>query len=291
LSPASEIRLIVFREIRRSVRSVKGIVLGVLTLIGAFVASLVCVLIEGKDRETVQAASNEAFIEMKKQAFEQATGNAQLAAQLATIPNSLLVFLKITVWLAPLLIALLGFDLVSGELQHRSARFWTVRTRRWSYFTGKMIGLWVLIGLITLVVNAIADTVALARGYVTIGQLATWGVRFWLVAFVIAGAWAAIATFISSCFKTPMLALLTTFGAFFVLWLLGVGGFIERIKDMATTHVTNPMSWYEYLYPNSYDELLLSPETTRVLTALGVLIGFVVLTNAAGAALFQRRDI
>ena len=38
----------------------------------------------------------------------------------------------------------------------------------------------------------------------------------------------------------------------------------------------------------------LKPETkdmTKVLTALGVLVGFIVLANAAGAALFQRRDI
>jgi hypothetical protein len=51
------------------------------------------------------------------------------------------------------------------------------------------------------------------------------------------------------------------------------------------------MNWYEYLYPNSYDTLLLAPETGRVLMALGILVGFVIIANAGGAALFQRRDI
>ena len=37
LSPATEIRLIAARELRRSVRSVKGIILGIITLLGAFV--------------------------------------------------------------------------------------------------------------------------------------------------------------------------------------------------------------------------------------------------------------
>ena len=281
----------VARELRRSVRSVKGIIIGILTLLGAFVASLVCVWMEGSDRDAAKVASTQAFTEMKKAAIEKATGDPAFAAYAAGVPTSLLVFLKITVWLGPLLIALLGFDLVSGELQHRSVRFWTVRTRRWSYFTGKMLGLWAIVALVTLVLNVIAGTVVAFRGYVTIGQLATWGVRFWFVAALIAGTWAALATFISSCFRTPILSLLTTFVVFFVMWLVNLIGLVVRAKDMVETGVQKDMAWYEYLYPNSYDTLLLAPETTKVLTALGILIGFVVVANAAGAALFQRRDI
>jgi ABC-type transport system involved in multi-copper enzyme maturation permease subunit len=281
----------VARELRRSVRSVKGIIIGILTLLGAFVASLACVWMEGNDRDAAKITSADAYIEIKKAAIEKATGDASFAAYAASIPTSLLIFLKITVWLGPLLIALLGFDSMSSELQHRSVRFWTVRTRRWSYFTGKMLGLWLLVALITLVLNIIAGTVAASRGYVTVGQLMTWGVRFWLVAVIIAGSWAAIATFISSCFRSPILSLLTTFLAFFVMWMGSLIGFFVRAKDMMENGVQKDMAWYEYLYPNTYDTLLLSPETTKVLTALGVLVGFVVLANAAGAALFQRRDI
>jgi ABC-type transport system involved in multi-copper enzyme maturation permease subunit len=291
LSPATEIRLLALRELRRSVRSLKGIIIGVITLLGAFVTSLVCVWVEGSDREAAQVASNEAFIELKKQSIEKATGDPAFASYAASIPTSLLIFLKFTVWLAPLLIALLGFDLMSSELQHRSVRFWTVRTRRWSYFTGKTLGLWSVVALITLALNVIAGTVAAFRGYVTVGQLLTWGLRFWLVAVVIAGTWAAIAAFISSLFRTPILSLLTTFLTFFVMWLISLVGLVARVKDMAQTGVAKDMNWYEYLYPNSYDTLLLAPETTKVLTALGILVGFVLLANAGGAALFQRRDI
>jgi ABC-2 type transport system permease protein len=291
LSPATEIRLLVARELRRSVRSVKGIIIGIITLLGAAVASFVCVKLEGTDREAAQVTSNAAFIELKKQAIEKATGDASFASYAASIPTSLLVFLKITVWLGPLLIALLGFDLMSSELQHRSVRFWTVRTRRWSYFTGKTLGLWAVVALITLVLNLIAGTVAAVNGYVTAGQLVTWGLRFWLVAVMIAGTWAAIAAFISSCFRTPILSLLTTFITFFIMWVISLVGLIARAQDMVKTGVAKDMNWYEYLYPNSYDTLLLAPETGRVLMALCILVGFVVVANAAGAALFQRRDI
>jgi ABC-type transport system involved in multi-copper enzyme maturation permease subunit len=291
LSPAAEIQLIVFRELRRSVRSVKGIVLGILTLIGAFVTSLVCVWLEGSDREKVGALSNDAFIEMKRQAIEKATGDSSFAAYAATIPSSLLIFLKVAIWLSPLLIALLGFDGMASDLQHRSVRFWTVRARRWSFFAGKFIGLWVLVGLITLVLNLLAGTVAAVRGYVTVGQLFGWGLWFWVVSFVIGGSWAAIATFISSCFKTPILALLTTFGTFFVMWIFGLIGWFTRVSDELNTGIVKDMSWYEYLYPNSYDTLMIAQQTTRVLTATGILLGFILVVMAGGSFLFQRRDI
>jgi ABC-2 type transport system permease protein len=273
------------------VRSIKGIIIGVITLLGAFVTSLVCVWLEGSKRASVDAGSNEAFTEFKRNSIQQLTGDAGLASYIASIPNSLLIFLQITIWLGPLLIALLGFDLMSSELQHRSVRFWTVRTRRWSYYTGKTLGLWATVALITLVLNTIAGTVAAIRGYVTVGQLATWGVRFWLTAVLIAGTWAAIAAFISSLFRQPLLSLLTTFLTFFVMWLVSLVGLVTRIKDLSESGVMKDMSWYEYLYPNSYDTLLLAHENTKVFTALGILVGFVVLANAAGAALFQRRDI
>jgi len=279
------------RELRRGIRSAKGIALAALTLLGAFVASLVCVWIEGTERAKSSAGSTQAYIEFKRQLLEEATGDAPFAAYLANIPTSLLIFLKITVWLSPLLVALLGFDAVSGELQHRTARFWTVRSRRWSYLAGKLLGLWALVGLVTLALNVLAGTVALVRGYVTLGELVQWGVRFWLVTLAIAGAWAAVATFISSCFRTPMLALLTTFATFFVSWIAGAGGFISRRSHTTDAGIASHMAWYEYFYPNAYDTLLLSPETTKVLTALGILIGFAGITLAAGSLVFQRRDI
>jgi ABC-type transport system involved in multi-copper enzyme maturation permease subunit len=290
LSPVVEIRVLVARELRRSLRSGKGIALGALTLLGAFVASLICVWIEGSNRASVGAASTQAYAELKRAAIEKVTGDAAFASYAAGIPSSLLAFLKITIWFSPLLVALLGFDAISGDLQQHSVRFWTIRSRRGSYFTGKLLALWMVVGLVTLVTNLLAGTVALARGYLSLAELFAWGIRFWIVAFVIAGAWAAIAALISSCFRTPILALLTTFAVFFVLWVAGLGGFFSRDASSAAS-VVKTMTWYEYLYPNAYDTLLLSPERTKVFAALGILVSFITVMTAAGSALFQRRDV
>jgi ABC-type transport system involved in multi-copper enzyme maturation permease subunit len=292
LSPALEIRLLVGREIRRSVRSAKGIVLGVVTLLGAIATSFLVTTIEGAGRRAAGGLSTQEFSELQRQAIEAQTGNASLAAQQASMPLSLRAFLTVTIWLSPLLIALLGFDAVSGELQHRSVRFWTVRTRRASYFAGKLLGLWGLVALVTLVIQTIAGGVALAKGYVTAGQLFTWGLKFWLVAVAIAGAWAAIAVLTSSLFRTPVVALLTTCATFFVLWLFGMAAEFSRARTSLDQQVLDTsMRWYEYLYPNAYQSLLLAQDGHDVLRGAAILLGFVLCAAVGGAVLFERRDL
>jgi len=297
VSPLVEIRLVALRELRRNIRSAKGITVGVLTLLGALVTSLAAVWLEGLNRAQSNADSTQAYMALKEQVLAAQTGDPAFAHYVARIPTSLLIFLQITVWLSPLLVALLGFDVFSGELQHRSLRFWTVRARRSSLFLGKLLGLWALVGLIALVLNALAGAVALVRGYVSPGDLVTWGALFWFVVFVIAGAWAAIATLISACFRTPILALLTTFATFFVLWLVSLGGIAVRLRQpteggfAAAAAAHQQMAWYEYLYPNAYQTLLLSAEAGRVFGAVAVLLAFVALTAAAGSLLLQRSDV
>jgi ABC-type transport system involved in multi-copper enzyme maturation permease subunit len=291
VNPLVEIRLVAQREVVKSIRSLKGIILAVLTVLGALVVSVVCVMIEGSQRAEAGAMSNEAFAAFKEQAFSKETGDAALAAHLASQPWSLIVFLKITIWLGPLLIALLGFDAIAAELQHRSVRFWTVRTRRTSFYLGKFLGLFALVSAITFTINLLAGTVVLVRGYVTIEQLVTSGLRYWLISLPIALVWAAIASFVSSRFRTPILALLTTFGVFFMLWLVGLGGFIERLRASFAAQQALPMSWYEYLYPNAYDDMLLSTQPVKVLTAIAILVGFAAVLGAAGSFLFARRDV
>src|SRR4029077_2979771 len=111
-------------ELRRSLRSGKGIALVDLTLVGAIVASLVCVWIEGAERAKIGVATSQAYADVKREALEKLTGDPSLAVYMASIPSSLYAFLELTIWLTPLLVALLGFDSISGELQQRTVRFW-----------------------------------------------------------------------------------------------------------------------------------------------------------------------
>ncbi len=296
MNAATEIGLLVTRELRRSVRSVKGLILGIITLVGAVLASIAVVWMQGQSLQA--AGSQQALDEARRQMLERATGDVGLAAQLAAMPDSLRTFLDITVWLAPLLIALLGFDGIAGELQYKAVRFWSVRARRASYFTGKLLGLWSLVGLVILTLNLLVGIVAMVKGYVSAFELLKWTGLFSAVAFVIAGAWAAVATFISSLTRQPIAALLSTFGVFFLLWLAGTVGVavrtraaIQSAQETLQPPVMSPMRWYEYVYPNAHESLLLSGEPGKVATSLAILLGSIVVVTVAGSLLFARRDV
>ncbi len=228
---------------------------------------------------------------MKRQALEKATGNTAVSAFLASSPTSLFFFLEATVWMLPILVALLGFDAIASELQGRSVRYWSVRVRRSSYFLGKLVGLWICVGAVVLAMNAVAGVVVLGRGYVTLGELLRWGLRFWAVAFAIAGAWCALATLVSACFRSPMLALLSITGLFWALGIYGVVTATARRSDALAHGIMREMSWYEYFYPNAYDVPLLSPGAGKYLTAFALIFVLIGGVAALGSALFERRDL
>ena len=95
----------------------------------------------------------------------------------------------------------------------------------------------------------------------------------------IIAAWCGIATLVGSQFRTPMLSLLFIFATFFGLWLFRVGAGFSEIE------------WLAYLYPNAYDNLLLSPAPLTVAKGLlgtGLIAG---LTTAAATLSFVRRDV
>ena len=296
MSPVAEIGLIAARELRTSTRSVKGIILGLLTLLGSALAIFICIWIESTARDKLGADSTEAFAQLQEQMYIKGGTDPGLAAYLAHTPLSLMVFLKVMVWVGPLLVALLGFDSVSGDLQHRGVRFWTVRTRRWSYLLGKFFGLWGTVSRITLALVVLSGGAVLIRGYISFSQFFSWGLRFWLVSALIVGTWSAIAIFVSTRFKTPLLALLSTFGVFFAIWFTGVVGLVSRLFDAAKPgdeeHARMvSVHWYEYLNPNGYDDLLLSPKPSMVAAGLGACAVYMIVFVGLSALLFAKKDV
>jgi ABC-type transport system involved in multi-copper enzyme maturation permease subunit len=273
-----ETGLIVAREIRKNIRSVKGLVMFIISLLGGAATALVLTWARRLDEAQISPeqlrAAQEALLEKKY-------GDADMAKYLAGAPPVLLALLLMTVWLAPLLVAVMGFDGVSGELQHRTVRYWTVRSRRVSYFAGKFLGLWAVVSIVTLVMHSLiwGLTIFKSSGGMPPFEVLSWGVRFWAVTVPISAAWCGIATLIGSQFRSPMIALLVICAVFFSLFVVMAIGLVGDIKQLT------------YIYPNTYDSWLLSPKLDRV--ALGALIcmAFGVVTTGAGTFLFARRDV
>jgi ABC-type transport system involved in multi-copper enzyme maturation permease subunit len=268
----------VLRELRKNFRSIKGIALGVLTLLGgSSIALLIAKAYEFKRKELGQITPeqiHDARIAILSKAYESDT-----AKWLADAPDALLGLLNFTIWLTPLFIALMGFDSIAPDIQHRSVRYWTLRSRRWSYFIGKWAGLWATVSIVTFALDLFVWVVTIARGDAPAAETLSWGVRFWLISLPLSAIWCGIATLISSLFRSPIVALLTTFGAFFVLWVLFLIGALAQWEPLL------------YVYPNHYDHFMLNPRADRV--GIGVLasIGMTGLYVIAGSTLFARRDV
>lgn len=278
MSPLQEVRHIVLRELRKNFRSIKGIALGILTLLGGSgIALLIAKAYEFKRQELGQVspeAIHEARLAILKKAYELDTAN-----WLADAPDALLGLLNFTIWLTPLLIALMGFDSIAPDIQHRSVRYWTLRSRRWSYFIGKWAGLWATVSIVTFALDLFVWTVTIVRGDAPAASTLTWGLRFWLISLPMSAVWCGIAVLISSLFRSPIVALLTTFGAFFVLWVAFLIGAVTHWEPLV------------YVYPNHYDYFLLNPRIDRVGIGLLACLGMTGLYVVAGSTLFARRDV
>lgn len=279
MSPLSEIRFVAQRELAKSFRSAKGIVLLVLSLLGGTGATLLLVKAQQLKREKLAGADPEALRALREDAATQIFGDPATGKSLADAPEVLVVVLLLTIWLTPLVISLLGFDSVSGDLQHKAVRYWTLRTRRWSYFVGKFAGVWATVSMMTFAMHALVWILTIVRGEATAASALGWGLRFWLITLPISAAWCGIATFVSSLFKTPIISLLVIFASFFGLWLLWMIGQVTHAEAM------------QYAYPNFYDALLVNPRVDRALTGLAACLGMAALYVGGGSYLFMKRDV
>jgi ABC-type transport system involved in multi-copper enzyme maturation permease subunit len=280
VSPLSEIRIVVERELRRNFRSLKGIVLAVLTLLGGSGIALLIAKINEVKREELANVSPEQMHEMREKLLTKVYGDSDMGHFLADAPDVLYGLLKLTVWLTPLLVALMGFDGIASDLQHKSVRYWTMRTRRPSYFIGKWLGLFLTVSIITLTMDAIIWIVSIVRGDSTAAATLSWGFRFWVISLPMSCAWCGIAMLISSMFRSPIIALLITFASFFTLWVLYIVGQFWSAAEFLS-----------YVYPNHYDAFMLHPRAHKLIIGIGSCLGMAGLYVSAGSLAFAKRDV
>lgn len=277
-----ETALVAGREVKRNLRSAKGVVLLVLCVLGGVIAALIMAWARKMQLENAAArqVTPEGVKAMQEMLLAARYNDEAMGKYLAQAPFVLLAATLTGVWLAPLLVALVGFDSISTDLQHRGIRYFTLRVKRVSYYAGKLLGLWAVVSLMMLVSHAMIWAVALARGTATVGEIGSWGIRFWLVTVFVAAAWSGLAQLVSSQFKVPILALLVTLASFFVIWIIdAIGELSEKLRALV------------YIYPNTYDAWLLSPHADKIAIGVGVCLAFMALSSVAGALIFARRDL
>jgi hypothetical protein len=226
------------------------------------------------------SAPPEALEAAKREVLSGIYHDQEVGARLAEAPSKLVAVSLLAIWLLPMLVVATGFDTIAGDLQHRTVRYSCVRMRRSSFILGKLAGLVATVAVLLLAMHLLVMVVGVQRGDVAVGDALSWGLGLWIMAMPIALAWSAIAIFVGSFFRAPFMALLAISGVFFVQffasWVIGLGAHVE---------------WVPYLYPNTYDALMLSHDATKFLK--GVLGPFALAGVASGGALglFTRRDL
>jgi ABC-type transport system involved in multi-copper enzyme maturation permease subunit len=279
MNPLLETWLVGARDLRKNVRSAKGLVMFGIALLGAFSSTFRLPKLE-EAMADVNKFGPEQVHSFKAQAFGKMYGDDPTGEVLASAPTKLVVLFYIAVWLAPLLVMIIGFDGISSDLQYRSIRYWASRARRPSYYAGKFLSLWVIVGMVTLLMQMIIWAVTIARADAPAGETVLWGLRFWAASLPITGAWCGVATLASSLFRVPMLSLLATCATFFVLFIGGL--VIGKGGDIA---------WARFLYPNNFDGWIIGGNHERMLEGLGVCLAYIVVTTGIGSAVLMQRDV
>jgi ABC-2 type transport system permease protein len=293
VNPIVETRFMVQRELRKTFRSVKGILLSLFTIAGG--GGLALLFAQSDDlrqkRLNEKNISPEALLDLKKHLFGWWFMDKSTGEHLGRAPTLLVFLFGVSLVLMPALVLLLGFDSVSGERQHKTVRYWTLRSRRSSYVVSKWLGLWATCGIVAFGMHLLIWIVCMARGEAPAADIIGWGIRFWLAGMPILGMWCAVAVFISSLLRVPILALLSTAGVFFAWWLIYSPFWVKgHNEDPELGSMVSP-SAILYLYPNFYDRFMLSPQLGAFLTGLAVTFGFAAVMLAAASALFARRDV
>jgi ABC-type transport system involved in multi-copper enzyme maturation permease subunit len=279
MNPLLETWLVAARDCRKNVRSIKGLLMLGISLLGAFACTFRLPKFE-EMMDNVHKLDAEQLHSVKAQFFGKMYGDDAVGEAIADSPIKLVILFFIAVWLVPLLVMIIGFDGISSDLQYRSVRYWTIRTRRASYYAGKFLALWSMIALVTLVMQVLIWAVTIVRADAAPGETIQWGLRFWVTSLPITGAWCGIATLVSSLFRAPMLSLLATGSTFFVLFFLGL------VIGKAGEHAP-----FVYFYPNNFDAWILSPKHDRMLEGVGVCLAFILGTSGIGSWVFLQRDV
>ena len=210
-----------------------------------------------------------------------AGADSDLAARLHQIPVPILFAYWFTLLVMPVLVLLMGFDQISGELSTRSVRYLAFRSRRVSFTLGKALAQVLALFGLSLCANVVVLLFTLFGGTVIpLGTAVFWLVVLWLLSVVYGLAYVALVAFVSSLSRVPFLSLVA--GAV-ALVAMGITELLGRWYD--AFHVV------AYALPGTYSSGLVSPHPSTALGAIGALLAFTAVLLSAAVAVVRTRDL
>lgn len=279
-----EVLVVCARELRKNLRSAKGLVATLLFSLGG--AASVLIYKAGSDFISDQSngeATTANLRPLRLRALSAMYDNDQTVAEyLADAPTALMAFYKMTLLFLPLLIILLGYDTLAGDLQHRTLRYSAARARRESIVVGKSLSLWVTVAAVSLIPTLFAWGSVIANDTPAATAL-KYGAHFWVMAVFFASAYAGLTTLVSSFFRTPIVALLTTVATSFVLFV------VRLVLDKADLP-----EWahkLKYVFPGSWETYMMSPKPQHFGAGMLACFAFMAACTGLACVLLRKRDL
>jgi ABC-type transport system involved in multi-copper enzyme maturation permease subunit len=281
MSPWSEALLTCRRELRRNLRSAKGVVMGLLFLLGGGAASLIYAAISELAMRVREGrpVPPEAFRGIREEFWSQ-VWDKDIGHYLADSPWIFVALFKAVWWFVPFITLMIGFEQVCGDLQHRSIRYDAIRARRGSLVVGKALAIWIVVSLLVLALDLFVWTVTVARGESSVLVALSWGGRFWALTTAYIAAYAGLTILVSSLTRRPVLSLFIGLVAFAAL---GLG-------DMLTSFFEK-LEPGRYAFPGFYQVWLVTPRPAEMIAGVAVLLAFGAASTAAASWHLNRSDL
>ncbi len=217
---------------------------------------------------------------------------------LAKVPLVLLIVFKVTLRFVPLLIALMGFDQLAGEIGPKSIRYFVVRVKRSSLVFGKFLAQATIFGLLLTVSTIMMVVVArVLNPEFEASDVVLWTFKLIVSSFVLALAYLGLTTLCSAVLKQGSVALALNIILLFVLWFVALIGEFYRIPGEVVTGALGELrteSLFGYLRYASvwhYGQDLLHPHWRQFLTAAMVHVGFALTFLGLAQVVINKRDL
>jgi ABC-type transport system involved in multi-copper enzyme maturation permease subunit len=275
---ARDVGIVAQRELMRNLRSTKGIAMFALFFLGGLLPAVIRLMARKLAGDTPEAVGQALFEGYLGKRFSSET----TVHYLSNAPQTIYFLFEGTLTFLPLLVLVVGFDQIAGEIQHRTLRYSAGRATRPSLVLGKAIGIWGVVAVMISVLHITVWVVALIQGGqgASAGAVVSWGARVLLFSVVGASAYVGFASLMSSLFRTPIVVLFVGAGVGFAIWLSN--------KILGFFPSTEKITW---IFPNRYEQLLFEPDALTVLGGIGLFIAWGALCIAASSLIVSRRDV
>jgi ABC-type transport system involved in multi-copper enzyme maturation permease subunit len=245
------------------------------------------------------AAAKQAVEGRKKFLSALITDDELLLDWLSSMPLVLFVVFKLTMIFAPLFIALMSFDQISGEIGPKSIRYLVVRVKRSSILIGKFLAQATLAsGLLVLCTVMMVAVAKILNADFTLGSALLIGLKLSGVLVVFALAYLGLSSLCSAVTRQSGVSLVLNVILLFIIWSMSFIGGLFRLPGeeaaFGSLATLKSESWLGYMRYGSvwnFGQDLLHPEPARFLSAGMVHLGFALFFLGLAHLALRRRDL